>query len=95
MSQDTKTQADAEKVAETLKELTVVIARKAGEKDTLFGSVTTLDITEWLHSQGYSIDRRRIVLSEPIKVLGEYNVSVKLHRNVTATLKVRVEPEAD
>ena len=95
LSQDTKTQAVAEEVAETLKELPVVITRKAGEKDTLFGSVTTLDISEWLQSQGYPIDRRRIVLHEPIKALGEYNVPVKLHRNVTATLKVRVEPEAD
>ena len=96
LSQDTKNQAVAEKIAATLQELTAVITRKAGEKDTLFGSVTTLDIAEWLHSQGHdAIDRRKIVLPEPIKVLGEYNVSVKLHRNVTATLKVRVEPEAD
>ena len=90
---DAKNQGDAEKLAAMLGELTAVIKRKAGEKETLFGSVTSLDLADWLASQNYEIDRKRIDLREPIKVLGEHSVPIRLHREVIASLKVRVEAE--
>jgi large subunit ribosomal protein L9 len=68
----------------------VEIAAQAGEEGKLFGSVTVLQIAEKLAEQGLEIDRRRIDLSEPIKALGEHDVVVKLHRQVTATIKVKV-----
>ena len=90
---DAKNQGDSEKLAAMLGELTAVIKRKAGEKETLFGSVTSLDLADWLASQNYEIDRKRIDLREPIKVLGEHSVPIRLHREVIASLKVRVEAE--
>ncbi len=90
---DAKNQGDAEKLAAMLGELTAVIKRKAGEKETLFGSVTSLDLADWLASRKYGIDRKRIDLREPIKVLGEHSVPIRLHREVIASLKVRVEAE--
>ncbi|MEP7149387.1 MAG: 50S ribosomal protein L9 [Acidobacteriota bacterium] len=67
--------------------------RKAGEGGTLFGSVTSMDIAEALQAKGYEIDRRKIVLREPIKETGEYTVNVKLHRNVVLEIPVRVTGE--
>ena len=90
---DAKNKGDAEKLAAMLGELTAVIKRKAGEKETLFGSVTSLDLADWLASQNYAIDRKRIDLREPIKVLGEHSVPIRIHREVIASLKVRVEAE--
>ena len=68
----------------------VVIARKVGETEALYGSVTTADIAEALAAKGFEIDRRKLQLPEPIKKLGEFDVPVKLHRDVTVTLKVKV-----
>ena len=90
---DAKNRGDAEKLAAMLGELTAVIKRKAGEKETLFGSVTSLDLVDWLTSQNLEIDRKRIDLREPIKALGEHSVPIRLHREVIASLKVRVEAE--
>ena len=75
-----------------LEALDIAIARRVGEHDTLFGSVTSADIAETLHAQDFAIDRRKIQLSDPLKTLGEHTVAVKLHRDVTAQLKVRVVP---
>ena len=90
---DAKNKGDAEKLAAMLGELTAVIKRKAGEKETLFGSVTSLDLVDWLTSQNFEIDRKRIDLREPIKALGEHSVPIRLHREVIASLRVRVEAE--
>ena len=90
---DAKNKGGAEKLAAMLGELTAVIKRKAGEKETLFGSVTSLDLVDWLTSQNFEIDRKRIDLREPIKALGEHSVPIRLHREVIASLKVRVEAE--
>ena len=68
----------------------VEIAAQAGEEGKLFGSVTVVQIAEKLAEQGLDIDRRRIDLADPIKALGEHDVVVKLHRQVTATIKVKV-----
>ena len=84
----------AQKQAELLAAATVTLARKAGENDQLFGSVTAADIAEALAAQGYQVDKRRIELGEPIKLIGEYQVTAKLHRDVTAAIKVIVQREA-
>ena len=68
----------------------VEISAQAGEEGKLFGSVTVVQIAEKLAEQGLDVDRRRIDLAEPIKTLGEHSVVVKLHRQVTATIKVKV-----
>ncbi|MGH9814856.1 MAG: 50S ribosomal protein L9 [Candidatus Acidiferrales bacterium] len=84
----------AELLAQQLSAASVSIARKAGENDQLFGSVTAADIAGALEAQGFIIDKRRIQLAEPIKVVSEHQVPVKLHHDVTATLKVSVTREA-
>ncbi|MFB3140260.1 MAG: 50S ribosomal protein L9, partial [Candidatus Acidiferrales bacterium] len=66
---------------------------KAGESDQLFGSVTSMDITEALEAKGFSIDRRKVELAEPIRTLGEYTVPVRIHREVAASVKLQVVRE--
>jgi large subunit ribosomal protein L9 len=83
----------AQKQAELLNGVTLNFSRKAGENDQLFGSVTAADITAALAAQGFEIDKRRIQLAEPIKVVGQYEVTAKLVHDVSATLKVHVTPE--
>jgi len=80
----------AEKQAELLGSVVVELARKAGENDQMFGSVTAADISESLAAQGYTVDKRKLQLEQPIKTLGEYQVPAKLHREVTASIKVVV-----
>ncbi len=86
-------QQAAEAVAQRIGAAEVTIARRVGENDTLYGSVTTVDITEALAKQGIEIDRRKVQLAEPLKQLGEVIVPVKIHREVTAQVKVRVVKE--
>lgn len=88
-----KARETAEKVKEEIKEKMVTIAQKVGEEDKLYGSVTSMDIADEMERMGISIDRRKIILDRPIKSLGEYEVSVKLHPEVTGTLKVVVVAE--
>jgi large subunit ribosomal protein L9 len=83
----------AQAIAERIANVDVEIARKVGETDALYGSVTTSDIAEALGKKGYEVDRRKLVLQEPIKKLGEFSIPVKLHREVTAQIKVRVVAE--
>lgn len=80
--------------AELLKGVVLEFARKVGEHGILFGSVTSMDIAEGLSAKGFEIERRRIQLKDPIKEPGDYDVPVKLHREVTAQLKVIVKDEA-
>jgi large subunit ribosomal protein L9 len=87
--------ADSEALAKQLEGVTLAFQRKAGEKDHLFGSVTSSDIAEALERQGFNIDRRKIQLHEPLKSLGEFDVPIKLHRDVTTRIKVTVEKEAE
>jgi len=79
--------------AELLKDLTIEFSRKVGEHGLLYGSVTSMDIAEDLAGRGITIERKRIQLRDPIKEPGEYEVAVKLHREVTASLKVVVKKE--
>jgi len=80
--------AEAEKAA--LDSVILTIEKSAGENDKLFGSVTAMEIEALLKEQGHDVDRRRLQLSENIKALGEYDIPVKLHRDVSASIKVLV-----
>lgn len=82
---------DAESVATQLSAVELVFERKVGEHEHLFGSVTSADIAHELETKGYKVDRRKIALDDPLKTLGEYHVPVKLHREVTAHVKVTVK----
>lgn len=92
---EAKEKADAADLSTLLEGVSVTVIRKAGDKGNLFGSVTTIDIAEKLLAQGFHIDRRKINLHSPIKTLGEFSVPVKLHRDVTTSVKVHVEPDEE
>ena len=83
----------AEAMAARLAGLEIAIARRVGETEALYGSVTSADIAEALAAKGFEVDRRRVQLAEPIKQLGQFDVPVRLHREVTATVKVVVARE--
>jgi len=83
----------ADAIAQRMANLDIEIARKVGETEALYGSVTTADIADALGARGFEIDRRKLVLQEPIKKLGEFEVPVKLHREVVTKIKVRVVAE--
>jgi large subunit ribosomal protein L9 len=85
----------AEAVAERLNAIDLEIARKVGETEALYGSVTSGDVADLLHAKGFDIDKRRIVMPEPLKKLGEYTIPVKLHRDLTSNVKVRVVAEGE
>ncbi len=85
-----KEKGEAEQLATQLSAVELTFERKVGENEHLFGSVTSGDIAHQLEIQGFKIDRRKISLEDPIKSLGEYHVPVKLHREVTAHVKVTV-----
>jgi large subunit ribosomal protein L9 len=80
----------AEELVAKLEPLTLSFTRKSGESGQLFGSVTSADIAADLASKGFEVDRRKIALNEPLKTLGDHTVTIKLHREVTAHLKVKV-----
>jgi len=88
-----KKRQDAESIAERLTGIQITIKSKAGEGQKLFGSITSKDIAEALQKEGFSIERKQIMISEPIKRLGEYEVEVKLHSNINAKLKINVVAE--
>jgi len=84
---------DAERVAETLRGLSLTLSGKAGEEGKLFGSITAQDVADALSRQGYTVDRRRIELDHPIKSLGEHRVTIRLHPEVSAELRVSIVAE--
>ena len=88
-----KMKGAAEAVAKRLAETPLTLKRKVGEQDKLYGSVTPLDLVEALAQRGVQLDRRLIDLAEPLKTVGDFEVPVKLHRDVPAKLKVKVEAE--
>src|SRR5256714_12871687 len=87
---EAKERSTAELQAAQLQKLTLKFERKVGEAGVLYGSVTSMGIAHELKEQGYEIDRRKIVLREPIKRVGHYNVPVRLHRRVTLELPINV-----
>ena len=95
LSKKTATELDAaKKQAKLLSGVSLKFTRKTGENDQMFGSVTTADIADGLKAQGFEVDKRQIQLKDPVKALGEYPVTVKVFRDVTAEIKVLVEKEA-
>jgi large subunit ribosomal protein L9 len=92
-AKDAEDRAQAEAVAQRLTAAEVEIARRVGENQTLYGSVTSADIAQALQARGIEIDKRRIQLPEPLKALGETTVPVKIHRDVTAQVRVKVIAE--
>jgi large subunit ribosomal protein L9 len=89
-----KEKTQAEELAKQFENVSVSFTRKSGENDQLFGSVTSGDIAEGLEKKGLNIDRRKIQLHEALKTVGEFTIPVKLHKDVTAHLKVVIEKEA-
>jgi large subunit ribosomal protein L9 len=89
-----KEKGQAEELAKQFDGLSVSFQRRVGEHDQLFGSVTSSDVAEAVNRRGFNLDRRKVQLHEPLKTLGEFTVPVRLHRDVTAHLKVVIEKEA-
>jgi large subunit ribosomal protein L9 len=90
LSKAKKIRKSAEDAAAEVSKLSISIEAQSGEEDKLFGSVTAKDIAEEIAKQGIDVDKRKIILEEPIKRLGSYEVSVKIHHDVTATVKLEV-----
>jgi large subunit ribosomal protein L9 len=88
-----KEKAEFQAVADRIATIRFVAPRKVGENDVLYGSVTSGDIAEFLKAKGIDLDKRKVQLEEPIKKLGDHEVHIKLHPEVTATLKVLVSKE--
>lgn len=88
-----KAKSGADELSARIAAVTITIRAKAGEEEKLFGSVTAMDLAEALKKEGLDIDRRKIVLEEPIKRLGNYTVSVKVHPEVSAQFTVQVVSE--
>ena len=93
VARDLEEKSAAEAVAGRLSAIEIEIARRVGENDTLYGSVTSQDIAQALKDKGFDIDKRKISLADPLKAVGETTVPVKIHRDVTAQVKVKVVPE--
>jgi len=93
LRRDAKEHADAADLGKMMGAVEVTISQKAGEADQLFGSVTAADVAASLEKQGYTIDRRKVHLAEPIKTLGDFKVTVKLHRDVSVEVPVHVVRE--
>jgi large subunit ribosomal protein L9 len=92
-ARDAEERAGAEAIAQRLAQLEIEIARRVGEQQTLYGSVTSADIAHALAAKGFEIDKRKIQLHDPLKALGETTVPVKIHRDVTAQVRVKVVAE--
>ena len=89
-----KEKADFASLAERIGGLRFVAPRRVGENDVLYGSVTSADVGEYLKSKGIEIDKRKVLLDEPVKTLGEHEVKIRLHPEVQATLRLLVTKEA-
>jgi large subunit ribosomal protein L9 len=94
LAKKTATELDAaKKQAELLSGVSLKFTRKTGENDQLFGSVTNGDIADALKTQGFEVDKRQIILPESLRALGEFPVTIKVFRDITAEVKVHVEKE--
>jgi large subunit ribosomal protein L9 len=90
LRREAKEVSDASDLGKMMADVSVTISQKAGENNQLFGSVTSKDIAEALEKQGYTIERRKIVLDEPIRTLGDFKVPLRLHRDVSTEIAVHV-----
>jgi large subunit ribosomal protein L9 len=93
LRREVKVVSEAQDLGKLMGSITVTIAQKAGENDQLFGSVTPADIAAALEKQGYTIDRKKIQMDEPIKTLGDFKVGVRLHKDVSIEIPVHVVKE--
>ena len=92
---DAKQKDEAEKLRELLDAVEIVIRRKVGEQAALYGSVTNADVAEQLETKGFQIEKRKIHMDDHIKTIGEFSIPIRLFKDVTAHVKLRVEPETD
>jgi len=92
-TREAEEKSSAEGIAARLAAVDISIARRVGDTEQLYGSVTAADIVELLKSKGFDVDRRKLILPEPLKAIGEFDVPLKLHREVTVPLKVKVVKE--
>ena len=92
-ARDAEERATAEALAQKVAAFDISISRRVGENNTMFGSVTSADIAQALAAKGFQVEKRKITLAEPIKSIGEHTVQVKVHREVTTEVKVKVVPE--
>lgn len=92
-AREAEERAQAEAIAQRITQLEIEIARRVGENETLYGSVTSADIAEALEARGFEVEKRRIQLPEPLKALGETTVPIRIHRDVTAHLRVKIVPQ--
>jgi large subunit ribosomal protein L9 len=95
VARDAHEMEEAQALAEKVSAVKLSISKKAGESGTLYGSVTNGDIAELLNAQGFEFDRKRIILAEPIKALGEHEIRVKIHKQVEGKLQLEVVAEAE
>ena len=92
-ARDAEERAAAEALSQRVAGFDISISRRVGENNTMYGSVTSADIAQALAAKGFEVEKRKITLAEPIKSIGEHTVQVKVHRDVTAEVKVKVVPE--
>ena len=95
LRKEAKQKDDAEKLKEMLERVEVVIRRKVGEQDALYGSVTNSDIADELQKKGFDIEKRKIHMDDHIKTLGEFSIPIRLFKDVTAHVKLKVEAEPE
>ncbi len=95
LKKEAKQKDDAEKVKDLLEKVEISIRRKVGEHAALYGSVTNADVAEQLEAKGFQIEKRKIYMDDHIKTLGEFSIPVRLFKDVTAHVKVKVEPETE
>ena len=95
VARESREVGDAQALATRLAQVRLSVTKKAGEHETLYGSVTNVEIAELLAQEGFEIDRRKILLDEPIKTLGEHTIRVKIHRQVVASIPLQVVAETE
>jgi large subunit ribosomal protein L9 len=95
LRKEAKQKEDAEKLQNMLEAVEVTIRRKVGEQDALYGSVTNADVAEALEKKGFEIEKRKIHMDDHIKTVGEFSIPIRLFKDVTAHIKLKVEPETE
>src|SRR5436190_22227898 len=95
LRKETKQKEDAEKLLQMLDKVEVTIRRKVGEHNALYGSVTNSDVADELEKKGFQIEKRKIFMEDHIKTIGEFSIPVRLFKDVTAHVKLKVEPETE
>jgi large subunit ribosomal protein L9 len=95
LKKEAKQKDDAEKLKEMLDKVELLIRRKVGEQDALYGSVTNADVAELLEAKGFQIEKRKIHMDDHIKTIGDFDIPIRLFKDVTAQVKLKVEPETE